>query len=186
MKSSYLALLKGSLLALVPLLSVVALPQRAHTDMPKDAVSAHNLARAAVKAPPLKWNPKLAVYAKEWGEHLAKNNNCKMQHRPASGKHAQKYGENLYWGSARMWSDGKREVVPTTAADVVKAWDGEKAHYNAKTHTCQAGQVCGHYTQVVWKKSREVGCAQIICADKSQLWVCNYDPPGNVQGRHPF
>jgi pathogenesis-related protein 1 len=46
--------------------------------------------------------------------------------------------------------------------------------------------LCGHYTQVVWKNSMEVGGGMAICDNKSQVWVCNYNPPGNVEGEKPY
>jgi pathogenesis-related protein 1 len=46
--------------------------------------------------------------------------------------------------------------------------------------------MCGHYTQVVWKDSKEVGCAAYQCDDKSQVWVCQYKPAGNYVDQKPF
>ena len=53
-----------------------------------------------------------------------------MQHRPRSGPFAQQHGENLFWASPVMWSDGRREVQQITSADVVDAWDEEKQWYD--------------------------------------------------------
>ena len=44
----------------------------------------------------------------------------------------------------------------------------------------------GHFTALVWKETTDVGCAR--CAGKDGKWyetyiVCNYKPPGNVQGQ---
>lgn len=47
----------------------------------------------------------------------------------------------------------------------------------------------GGFTQVVWKSSTQVACAQADCAagtiynQKSTLTVCRYSPPGNMQGQ---
>ena len=49
---------------------------------------------------------------------------------------------------------------------------------------------CGHYTQVVWAESSNLGCGYAQCTVNSPFdgfdtwdnWVCNYDPPGNVEG----
>mmetsp|Transcript_57575 Transcript_57575/g.168634 ORF Transcript_57575/g.168634 Transcript_57575/m.168634 type:complete len:403 (-) Transcript_57575:433-1641(-) len=47
------------------------------------------------------------------------------------------------------------------------------------------GKMCGHYTQVVSKQSRRIGCAlKTDCTGSSAGWtslgLCQYDPPGNV------
>ncbi len=78
------------------------------------------------------------------------------------------YGENLYWTSG-------------TAApgDVVGAWVAEVQSYNYAANSCTA--VCGHYTQVVWKTTTQVGCGLATSA-QGQYWVCNYNPPGNYEG----
>ena len=47
----------------------------------------------------------------------------------------------------------------------------------------------GHFTQIVWKNSNEVGCATVVCnslgnVDSSTplpFTVCNYGPPGKIE-----
>ena len=41
----------------------------------------------------------------------------------------------------------------------------------------------GHFTQLVWAGSTSLGCAMARCNDLD-VWVCNYDPPGNVDGEY--
>jgi len=146
----------------------------------------HNLVRKTVNVKPLKWSSKLAAYAQVWASYLAKTNNCKMKHRPRYGKYKQVHGENLYWASAIRWSNGKREVAKKTSGDVVRSLASEVKDYNYKKNSCKAGEMCGHYTQIVWSTTERVGCAMAICSDKSQVWVCNYDPPGNYRGVKPY
>jgi hypothetical protein len=38
----------------------------------------------------------------------------------------------------------------------------------------------GHFTQVVWKQTKQIGCAKVTCKGMD-IYVCNYDPPGNVE-----
>eukprot|EP01018_Ginkgo_biloba_P006481 Gb_20955 [translate_table: standard] len=86
------------------------------------------------------------------------------------------YGENIFWGKGRDFS----------AADAVGSWVNEKQYYDYSTNTCAAGQVCGHYTQVVWRNSVKLGCARVVCNDGGIFIICNYNPPGNFNGQKPF
>ncbi|MGB1310270.1 MAG: pathogenesis-related family 1 protein [Leucothrix sp.] len=149
-------------------------------------LDAHNTVRTAHNLPPLTWSAHLANYAQQWANRSANVRNCGMQHRPQQGPFKQQYGENLWWASPRIWSTGLRELQPVTIERVVKDWADEKAFYNYATNSCQAGEQCGHYTQIVWRDTTEVGCAYQQCGDKSQLWVCNYSPAGNYIGERPY
>ena len=143
---------------------------------------AHNKIRAKHNIAPLKWSKKLENYSMQWAKQLSRGNKCQMYHRSGSTP----FGENLYRSTAIVWTDGKREINPVTIKDVVKAWTDEEKWYNYKTNSCQPGAQCGHYTQAVWKNTTEVGCAMQVCGDKSQTWVCSYNPPGNYIGLRPY
>lgn len=147
----------------------------------------HNRARYRHNLRPLKWSNKLAQYSQEWANHLARNRQCQMYHRSGNSP----YGENLYISSAEVWREGSgrevaRQIYPVTIKDVVGAWAGEEKWFNYQQNRCQPGQKCGHYTQIVWRDTTEVGCAMKVCADKSQTWVCSYNPPGNFVGSRPY
>lgn len=140
----------------------------------------HNALRASVGAPELRWSDALARQATTWAAKLKKSG-CAMQHSRSQ------LGENLYWASARRTGGGSIPQ-PITGKEVVASWATEKSWYSRATNTCGAppGKACGHYTQVVWETTREVGCAKAICNDSSQIWVCNYAPAGNVVGQRPY
>jgi pathogenesis-related protein 1 len=104
-----------------------------------------------------------------------------MVHSGSSG-----LGENLYWASPERFSSGKSEEQTLSPKDVVNSWAGERKDYTYSTNSCARGKVCGHYTQVVWSKTTEIGCGKAVCFDKSQVWVCNYKPPGNIIGQKPY
>lgn len=176
---------KTSLLCQTFLMTLVA-SFSAHANEIPEIVDTHNKERAINKLPPLTWSPTLATYAQQWADHLAKNKHCNLVHRPLSGAFAQKHGENLYWGGPITWTNGKVELQKLTGKKVVQDWISEKQYFNIRINQCFPGQQCGHYTQVVWKATKQVGCAKAICGDKSQVWVCNYNPPGNYVGQRPF
>jgi len=131
-----------------------------------DILTAHNKARAVNKLDELKWDCNLAEMAQEWATR------GKFEHRTAP-----KYGECLFVSS--------RSTAKATAA--VDQWMLEKVSWDAKTATCDVSKVCTHYTQVVWKKTKKIGCG--INRSAPGKWkvlvVCNYDPAGN-NGGPPF
>jgi pathogenesis-related protein 1 len=137
-------------------------------------VAAHNDARGRAAPTPdpalpdMSWDDNLAGIAQSWGER------CLWEHSMGET------GENLAFFSYA--------VEP---ADVVEAWFEEIAFYDYASNTCQEGQMCGHYTQVVWRDSTRVGCAKVTCEDvggfgPGDLYVCEYDPPGNWVGEQPY
>jgi pathogenesis-related protein 1 len=149
----------------------------------QEMLAIHNHWRKTVGAPPLQYSTELAASAQEWANHLKNSNHCEMQHSQPDGH----YGENLFWASAMEWSDGRRELQTISPKTVVNDWGNERADYNHGSNTCAPGKMCGHYTQLVWKSTKAVGCAVAVCQDSlNQVWVCQYQPPGNWVGKKPY
>ena len=149
-------------------------------------LEAHNRVRAAHRLPLLTWSPQLATYSQDWANYLAANNRCKMKHRSVAGKDFGQFGENLFWASPQNWSDGRLEAQPVTASEVANAWAEEIVDYSYSRNSCRPGKQCGHYTQMVWRDTKQVGCAMTLCNSMEQLWVCSYNPPGNWIGQPPY
>lgn len=149
-----------------------------------DLIDTHNQWRQAVGVAPLRWAEDLAAGAQRWAERLASEKACAMEH--SSAEQRQQAGENLYWASPVRWSDGRREVQKVPGSKVVNAWGSEQADYDHAANECAPGRACGHYTQMVWHSTREVGCAMQVCADLAQVWVCRYRPTGNWIGERPY
>jgi pathogenesis-related protein 1 len=129
-------------------------------------LTAHNRVRAEVGLAPLVWSDRLAAYAQDWANSLLARK--QLFHRPISS-----YGENLF----------EVRGASVTAAYVVAAWAGESRDYDYSSNKCRS--VCGHYTQIVWSGTKEVGCA-VARGGGREFWVCNYDPPGNWVGKRPY
>ncbi len=150
------------------------------TGIRQGMLSVHNMIRARLGLPALRWSEQLAYIAHARAVNLAENNNCRMRHTRS------KLGENLFWASAVRWSDGRTEVQKITPAHVARAWAAEAASYDYSSNSCRHGAMCGHYTQMIWRDSTELGCGMAICPDKGQIWVCVYYPPGNYVGQRPY
>ena len=130
----------------------------------------HNYWKADVGvASKLQWSEEMADLAADWARKL-KRKNCGFEHRPNN-----EYGENLFKGTIGFYG----------ATEVVDAWASEKKDFNYNSNKCKPGKMCGHYTQIVWETTQKVGCAKIQC-DGFDLWMCNYDPPGNWVGEKPY
>ncbi|OVA07221.1 Allergen V5/Tpx-1-related [Macleaya cordata] len=82
---------------------------------------------------------------------------------------------SLTGGQGKQWS-------PTEA---IAAWIAEQKWYNYENDSC-TGEMCSHYTQIVWRTTERVGCAKIICDSGDSFIACEYFPPGNYIGVRPY
>jgi pathogenesis-related protein 1 len=139
---------------------------RSSASIAQSMLDAHNAIRARVGVPPLVWSDQLAEVAQDWANHLIATG--ALSHRPDNS-----YGENIYTISGGT----------ATPSKVVGLWAKEAPGYDIRRNSCSG--VCGHYTQIVWGKTPAVGCA-VAHAPRREIWVCNYDPPGNVIGYRPY
>ncbi len=141
---------------------------KAQTAISHEILAAHNRVRAGVGVPALEWSQQLANVAQQWAIELAASG--KFAHRPKG-----RYGENLF----------EMRGARANPADVLAAWAGEARDYDAAGNSCRSGAVCGHYTQIVWRNTAKVGCG-VARRGLREVWVCNYDPPGNWVGERPY
>ncbi|KAK3124374.1 hypothetical protein QOZ80_7BG0585710 [Eleusine coracana subsp. coracana] len=130
----------------------------------------HNAARAAVGVGPVTWDNTVAAWAQNYAN--SRRGDCALIHSP----NGRPYGENLFGGGGSSW----------TARDAVKSWVDEKQYYNHGSNSCAQGKVCGHYTQVVWRNTKSIGCARVICNNGGTFIICSYNPPGNFIGQRPY
>ncbi|MCW8932818.1 MAG: CAP domain-containing protein [Gammaproteobacteria bacterium] len=152
---------------------------------PKAMIKAHNELRQNYNSPPLIYSDTLEKAAEAWAKKL-QSRDCQISHSFGET------GENIYWASpytlikidANNNKTQKNLLQNITDKQVVQTWYDEVKWYDYDTNSCQKGQICGHYTQVIWNTTKELGCAAIACKDFSQVWVCEYAPPGNIHMRH--
>jgi pathogenesis-related protein 1 len=135
----------------------------------------HNQERAAVEVQPLTWSNNLADGAQTWAQEIATTGNFK--HDPVvTGLTCTGpcYGENIAGFNP---SQG-----PSAPGEGVNLWVNEKSSYHGGPVDLY---VNGHYTQMVWQATTEVGCATAPPGAGGlpySILVCRYDPPGNGEG----
>lgn len=150
-----------------------------------EALAAHNAVRqnvaqaesqrlgGTVSIPDLTWDPNLAALAQDWANQVVGLN--PVPHRPPDQRPG--IGENTFMA----YSIGA--PVDQSVAAAMQFWAGEQQYYNYDTNSCAEGQECGHYTQLVWSTTTQVGCGQAVSSVNGAeyvVWVCNYAPAGNL------
>ncbi|PNH11533.1 Protein PRY2 [Tetrabaena socialis] len=119
----------------------------------------HNLYRPRHRAQPLRWSDSLTADAQAWA------NRCVFEHASGTGQ-----GENLAWG----YND------PVSAID---AYYAESSQYTYGQPSPSNFEAVGHFTQMVWLASTDLGCAVASCNGGQLFHVCRYYPAGNVWGQ---
>ena len=152
-------------------------PDAGLTAFQQAVLTTHNQVRASAMPAPSPALPEMhwSTTAQDLAENWAAR--CVFEHRDPND-----LGENIAAGTRQY-----------AGAEVVNDWATEKADYAYSTNTCSLGASCGHYTQVVWRTSLGLGCAQQRCTTNSPFgsgeWffvVCDYDPAGNYVGQRPY
>jgi hypothetical protein len=131
-------------------------------------LAAHNAPRAELGLQPLSWSPELAADAAIWARTLSRERS--FRHEAQKGE-----GENLWMGTAGGYS----------YEQMVASWSGEKRLYRhgvfPEVSRTGSWHDVGHYTQMVWRTTTQVGCAMSNDRGTDYL-VCRYSPPGNWIG----
>lgn len=135
-------------------------------------LDAHNAERAEFGVAPLRWNADLAREAQSWARRLARSE--RLEH--STREQRNNAGENLWMGTARRYSPQA----------MIEPFVREKQYFRAgefpRVSTTGDWSDVGHYTQIVWAETREVGCARAPGA-RFDVLVCRYYPAGNVIGQ---
>lgn len=140
-------------------------------------LAGHNRERASLGIPPLAWNELLAHDAQLYAQHLTSVGY--LVHSEDDPRETDPQGENLwagtrgYYGPEAMiglWTAEKKDFKPGIFPNNSITGDLENV---------------GHYTQVMWRSSRAVGCA-LAHGRRDDFLVCRYSEGGNVIGERPF
>ena len=155
-----------------------------YTQEIENAIKRNNEIRSQMYAGyKLQWSTKLAIDAALYAEELSKTGAWEHDPKNSEGYTNSPYGENLYTSTKN-----------STLSDAINEWYKEKEYYDygeiGDNSTCQAGQMCGHYTQLIWQDTSLFGCAKSIYQiGQYKDWyliVCKYKTPGNYMGETPY
>jgi hypothetical protein len=149
----------------------IAMPAYAQDDASSTAelLAAHNAYRENLGLPPLRWSDQLAANAQQWADHLAETG--AFEH---SGP-----GQNLAMAAAG--SESLTQLVDLWGSEQADFTDG----YFPDISTTGNWIDVGHYSQMVWKATTQVGCG-FAESNGRDILVCDYNPPGNVMGRRAY
>ena len=147
----------ASILSTVTVLFIWSSMSYAAAPTAADWVKAHNkYRRRHIDTPDVKWSNALTQSAQNWADK------CQWKHSDSPN------GENMAEGGF------------SNAEEVVELWyeEIEDYDYNNPVYTDDTG----HFTQVVWKETTEIGCGY---NSSCGIYVCHYNPPGNYFGQFP-
>jgi hypothetical protein len=145
------------------------------TSVDQRLLIAQNHERAELGLQSFDWNPALAESAQRWADYLASTG--RFEHAPEN--HRNPEGENI-------WAGTKGYFGPEAMID---AWVREKKYFRPGVfpNNSTTGKVedVGHYTQLVWAATTQVGCAEAT-SSREDILVCRYAEAGNWRGERPF
>lgn len=133
----------------------------------EEFLNAHNQYRRQHGVPPIQLSKNLCKYADEWARTLAKR--CQTDHRDQND-----YGENIF----SAWSSDPNFIV--TGKDPVDKWYSEVKYHKFGREPTDLRS--GHFSQVIWADTKEVGVGVAKSKEGQVYVVANYSPPGNVIG----
>lgn len=121
--------------------------------------------------PALTWSDSLSAWAYNYTNSLRGT-----EYDPCSG--------NLIHSTYRDFQgENIAFATQSSPAGLVDLWYDEIEYYdyNDVTGIEHDGEEVGHFTQVVWASTTEVGCAVVDCpASDGTYLLCEYKPAGNV------
>jgi len=174
------------------------------SDLQKAALDVHNFHRLNGGLPEMRVDQNAVEIAKRWMTESGKT--CVMAHSPYSYRHKDVDGKDMYFGE-NVWSIGPLDPkepwnytgITQSACEGWYSEIGFPDNGNNNTHNglprfqydnAPFGKTCysdltkpWHFTQMLWNTSTGLGCAAVLCNEKTTAIVsCNYGPGGNVVG----
>lgn len=182
----YIGLTLTGLAAIVPLVALncdVASAQTINlTTFRSTALSKHNAYRSIHHSPAMTLNNSVNTTAQAWADRLAATGT--FAHSSSAQRNGA--GENLYV----YYTTATSVTSDNLAKGAIDSWYNEVKLYNYAAPGFSSAT--GHFTQVVWKGSTQLGCGaskgtKTLNGTKFNAFyvVCHYSPAGNVLGKFP-
>ena len=151
------------------------------------ALKVHNDARKEVGVKPLVWSNNLEIDAKKYADFLASKD--VFEHSEDLSELAQ--GENLYSTAYFVFQEnGEKYFFENTdyLENASISWLNEKKDFKyAKIGDRKNNfSKVGHYTQMVWIQTTQVGIAYSKSKSGKVYVVARYYPAGNIIGQFPY
>ncbi|CAE7521459.1 GLIPR2 [Symbiodinium sp. KB8] len=135
------------------------------SDWKKEVLAAHNAFRAEHGAPALSWSDECYLLAKKQA-NACQERSCVI-HGSVEGPSGRQ-GQNIFW--CGFAGKSAEEMTTTWYDEINQPGYDWKAEFSPGT---------GHFTQVVWKGTKQVGMA---VSEDGRFCVANYFPAGNMMG----
>ena len=145
----------------------------------RDGLKRHNYYRKYHQSVPMELTQKLNDYAQKYAETLAAKD--QMQHSSSADRdklYGEWTGENLYY----FWTSAKNVTINGAAA--VDSWYDEIKDYDFVKGKSKNGGVVGHFTQLVWKGTTQLGMGVARSSKNSVYVVGNYHFGGNYNNEY--
>nr|WQQ44632.1 golgi-associated plant pathopathogenesis-related protein 1 [Dugesia japonica] len=132
----------------------------------KEGLDTHNKLRKLHNVPQMIINNSLSSESQEWSKQMAEN--CKLLHSKTDGK----YGENIAASSKKL-----------TGEEVTLMWYREVFDYKFNEEKQDISKI-GHFSQVVWKNSNEIGLGLAKGTNGMWFYCARYLKSGNCTGKY--
>ena len=136
-----------------------------------EALESHNRYRKRHNSEPLTLNKDLCEIAQEYAKKIAESNNFIHSGNKYNDK---PLGENIFMSNH----------FPISGKFTTDNWYNEIKNYNFDDPGFKEG--IGHFTQLVWKSTSEVGFGIEVSTDGFYYVVANFFPAGNINSPQYF